>query len=63
MPCLSIVCMKLLLQGSSTLLSWLDGKYNPADIMSKHWGYQQIWTMLKPILFYHRDTAELYEDE
>ena len=21
----------------------LNGEYNPADIMTKHWGYQQIW--------------------
>ena len=42
--------------------TYLDGKYNPADIMSKHWAYQQIWIMLKPIFFFHRDTAEIYED-
>ena len=28
--------------------------------MSKHWGYQQVWTMLNPILFFCGDTAELY---
>ena len=39
------------------------GKYNPADILSKHWGYQQVWTMLKPILFFHGDTAQVYEDD
>ena len=41
--------------------SFLDGRYNPADILSKHWGYQQIWTILKPILFFHGYTAKLYE--
>jgi hypothetical protein len=25
---------------------WIDdGKANPADIESKHWGYQQIWNL------------------
>ena len=41
--------------------SFLDGRYNPADTLSKHWGYQQIWTILKLILFFHSDTTELYE--
>jgi hypothetical protein len=35
---------------------WIDSKDNPADILSKHWGYQQIWEVLRPILFWHGDT-------
>ena len=34
-------------------LTFLDGKYNPADVMSKHWGYQQVWNMLG---FWHLGT-------
>jgi hypothetical protein len=41
----------------------LDGIYNPADILSKHWGYQQIWRNLRPILFYKGDTANLYDED
>ena len=41
----------------------LDGIYNPADILSKHWGYQQIWRNLRPILFYQGDTASLYDED
>ena len=37
----------------------MDGKRNPADILSKHWGYQQIWQILQPILFWQGDTAKL----
>ena len=40
----------------------LNGEYNPADIMTKHWGYQQIWRLLQPFLFYQGDTADLFED-
>ncbi|NND72996.1 MAG: hypothetical protein HKN43_15585, partial [Rhodothermales bacterium] len=29
----------------------LSGEFNPADILSKHWGYQQIWPQMRPILF------------
>ena len=44
--------------------TFLDGRYNPADIMSKHWGYQEVWTMLNLILFFYGDTpAKLYEDQ
>jgi hypothetical protein len=25
-------------------LYWINGKINPADIMSKHWSYPQIWS-------------------
>jgi hypothetical protein len=40
----------------------LPGEFNPADIMTKHWGYQMIWRLLQPLLFYQGDTAELFED-
>jgi len=47
----------------SISFSFLDGEYNPADILSKHWGYQQVWKILKPILFYGSNTADLDEDD
>jgi len=37
----------------------IDGKVNPADIMSKHWDYPSIWESLRPILFWEGDTADL----
>ena len=43
-------------------LHHLPGEHNPSDILSKHWGYQQIWKLLQPILFYSGDTAGLYEE-
>jgi hypothetical protein len=45
------------------VLTYLPGKFNPADILSKHWGYQTIWLILKPILFFHGDTADLIQDD
>jgi hypothetical protein len=38
---------------------WIDGKRNPADIVSKHWGYQQICHLLKTLLFYSGNTLDL----
>jgi hypothetical protein len=42
---------------------WIDGKDNPADIVSKHWGYQQVWKLLKALLFYSGDTGDLIETD
>jgi hypothetical protein len=42
---------------------WIDDKNNPADIVSKHWSYPQIWHLLKPLLFYSGDTFDLLEEE
>ena len=36
-----------------------DGKSNPADILSKHWEFANIWPLLKPLLLWKGDTNEL----
>jgi hypothetical protein len=40
---------------------WIDGKHNPADVVSKHWGFQQVWKLLQPLLFYSVNTGDLLE--
>jgi hypothetical protein len=37
----------------------IPGECNPADILSKHWGYQQVWPLLKPLLFWQGDTMDI----
>jgi hypothetical protein len=37
----------------------VDCKNNPADFVSKHWSYPQIWHLLKPLLFYSAYTQDL----
>ena len=37
----------------------INGADNPSDILSKHWGYQKVWNVLQPLLFYQGDTANL----
>jgi hypothetical protein len=34
----------------------IPGDANPADILSKHWGYTQVWQLLQPLLFWQGDT-------
>jgi hypothetical protein len=36
----------------------LPGDDNPAEILSKHWGYTQIKEILKSLLFWRGDTAD-----
>ena len=38
---------------------WIDGKSNPADILSKHWEFANIWQLLQPLLFWKGDTDDL----
>ena len=38
---------------------FINGCNNPADILSKHWGFSQIWPMLKALLFHSGDTSDL----
>ena len=41
----------------------ISGTTNPADILGKHWGHRQVWTMLKPLLFHEGDTFELWTED
>jgi len=41
---------------------FISGQSNPADILSKHWGYSQIWPRLKALLFWHGDTGDIEDD-
>ena len=36
----------------------IPGAINPADMLSKHWGYQQTWTQLQALLFWQGDTLD-----
>lgn len=35
----------------------IAGENNPADIVSKHWSYDQVWHMIKSIMFISGDTV------
>ena len=41
----------------------IHGDINPADILGKHWGFQQIWKQLQPLLLWPGDTCELFDKE
>ena len=37
----------------------IAGDKNPADILSKHWGFQQVWPQLKALLFWSGETKDI----
>ena len=37
----------------------IPGEINPADMLSKHWGYQATWPQLRPLLFWRGETATM----
>lgn len=41
---------------------FISGEDNPADILSKHWGYTQIKERLKSLLFWKGDTADILDE-
>jgi hypothetical protein len=38
---------------------FIPGEINPADILSKHWGYAQVKERLKSLFFWKGDTADI----
>ena len=39
-------------------ITHVPGSANPADILSKHWGYADVWHLLRPLLFWKFDTMD-----
>jgi hypothetical protein len=38
---------------------YVEGQKNPADILSKNWGYSQVWKQIKALLFWQGDTEDI----
>ena len=41
----------------------MPGEYNPADILSKHWSFQQVKAQLMPLMFWYGNTADVKVDD
>ena len=57
-----IIVFVKLLQLRLSVTSGLMEKNNPADIVSKHWSYPQVWHLIQPILFFSGDTSVLMKE-
>jgi hypothetical protein len=56
---LSFHCVREAIAAGILGFYFLPGDDNPADILSKHWGYTQIKDRLKSLLFWKGDTADI----
>ena len=59
---LSFRCVQEAIAAGLVSFHFIPGQLNPADILSKHWGYSQIWSRLKALLFWHGNTSNITED-
>ena len=39
--------------------AFVNGKNNPSDILSKHWAHNDVWPLLRAILFWRGDTVDI----
>ena len=44
------------------VFTFIPGWLNPADILSKHWSYKDVWQSVKAIFFWKGDTTEIKEN-
>ena len=42
---------------------FIRSETNAADILTKHWGYKQVWQLLQPLMFCRGDTWDLFDGE
>jgi hypothetical protein len=42
---------------------WIEGKENPADILTKHWAYSAVWLRLKTLMGWVGDTINVLADK
>jgi hypothetical protein len=40
----------------------MPGEINPSDVLSKHWGYTELWSRIKALLFWKGDTAARFNE-
>ena len=57
----SYQCVREAIASGMVKFYHIPGEINPADILSKHWGHQQIWKQLQPLHFWQGDTHELFQ--
>jgi hypothetical protein len=57
---LSFHCVQEAVASKYVTIFHLPGKYNPADILSKHWAYASVWRTMNALLFARGDTWGIF---
>jgi hypothetical protein len=60
---LSFHCVQEAVVSKYVMIFHLPGRYNPANILSKHWAYASVWRTMNALLFARGDTWDLLDDE
>jgi hypothetical protein len=56
---LSFHCVREAIASGIAGFFYIPGDINPAEILSKHWGYAQIRERLKSLLLWKGDTTDI----
>jgi len=56
---LSFHCVREAIAAKIISFIFVPGAINPADVLSKHWGYQEVWTQLQSHLFWQGNTLTI----
>ena len=56
---LSFHCVREAIASGMVTFHHIPGQHNPADILSKHWAYADVWKLLQPLLFWEGDTRKI----
>ena len=56
---LSFIHVREVVASKFVKFEFLPGSENPADILSKHWGYNAVWKQLQCLLFWEGDTLDI----
>ena len=60
---LSFHCVREAIAASICQFTFIPTDKNLADILSKHWSYGCVWRLLRLLLFWHGDTADIFKQE
>jgi hypothetical protein len=44
------------------IMTYMPSMDDPADILSKHWAYQVVYQILKPILFFSENMVDIIQE-
>jgi hypothetical protein len=56
---LSFHCVREAMAAGFIGFNHIPGSCNPADVVTKHWSYACVWSMLQPLLFWQGDMANI----
>ena len=60
---LSFHCVSEAIASKIVACYFINVEINPSNILIKHWGHAHVWPILKPLLHWQGDTANLIKEK